>query len=133
MQPPQHISVLVINHHPTFLQMITRFLEQERLCRIMLVGAVFRPDDALALAEARQPHIIVLGLNGNASTALALIAPLRRLLPEVGIIAVAQLGVVEYQQAALAAGANCLLTTDILHRALVPTITSLADTRSTRP
>jgi DNA-binding NarL/FixJ family response regulator len=133
MQLLQSISVLIVDHHPAFLQMITRFLDQQCSDRIIIVGAVFRPADALALAAARRPQIVVLGLNGDTQVSLALIAPLRTVLPNVGIIASAQLGLAEYQQAALVAGADRFISTDLLHRDLLPMIRTLADSRTAPP
>jgi DNA-binding NarL/FixJ family response regulator len=121
-----NISILVVDHHPAFLQMIVRFLEQQRARGLVVVGAVFRPDDALALAAVRQPQIVLLGLNGNTPAALGLIAPLRAMLPALGIITLVQQGIAEYQQAALAVGADGCLSSDRLHHDLLPMITSLA-------
>jgi DNA-binding NarL/FixJ family response regulator len=121
-----NISILVVDHHPAFLQMVVRFLEQQRPQGLVVVGAVFRRDDALALAAVRKPQIVLLGLNGNTPAALGLIAPLRALLPAIGIITLVQQGIAEYQQAALAAGADCCLSSDRIHRDLLPVITSLA-------
>ncbi|MEI8306009.1 MAG: hypothetical protein WCF99_02975 [Chloroflexales bacterium] len=126
MQTVSCISVLVVAHHPAFVQMVSRFLDEPRACTVAVVGAVFRPDDALALAAVRRPQVIVLGLDGNAPEALALIAPLRVIVPDVKIIAIAQLGLVEYQQAALSVGTDRFLSVDTLHRDLLPAIAALA-------
>jgi DNA-binding NarL/FixJ family response regulator len=126
MQAMPRISVLVIAHPPAFVQMVSRFLDEPRACTVAVVGAVFRPDDALALAGVRRPQVIVLGLDGNTAEALALIAPLRLIVPDVKIIAIVQLGLVEYQQAALNAGIDRFLSVDTLHHDLFPAIAALA-------
>ncbi len=125
MQAVPCISVLVIAPHPAFVQMLSRFLDEPR-AGMVVVGAVFRPDDALALAAVRQPQVVVLGLDGNAPEALALIAPLRVIVPSVMIIAITQLGLAEYQQAAHSARIDRFLSADTLHRDLLPAIAALA-------
>ena len=71
------VKVLVVDDHTGIRNALTRLIENERphLCS---VGAAANGKDALAMARANQPDVILLDVVLGDEDGLALIAPLRR-------------------------------------------------------
>jgi DNA-binding NarL/FixJ family response regulator len=116
------ISVLVTDSNPTFLRFVVQYLDDQHNERIQVVGAAFRESDALILAAATGPQVALVGMSGRISSALDLIADLRRLLPSPAIVAMCQLGAAGYAQKALDAGAAAFVDKDLLRLELVPAL-----------
>jgi len=71
------VKVLVVDDHTGIRNALTRLIDNERphLCS---VGAAANGKDALAMASANQPDVILLDVVLGDEDGLALIAPLRR-------------------------------------------------------
>lgn len=115
-------SILVVDRHASFLQIVARFLEERGY---VVVGTAFEPAHALMLAAAYQPRVVVVGLNGGAQSGRDLIAGLRAAVPDLSIIVTSQLAFEQYRRAALEAGADRFLGKDTLHLQLIATIAEL--------
>jgi DNA-binding NarL/FixJ family response regulator len=120
------IRLLIVEQHPGFLQIVVRFLLEHAGQQLTIAGATSDLQAALRLACECQPRVVVIGIDRNTQAALDLVGALRAMSPELVIIVTAQLAIAEYRRAALAAGADCLLGNEILHRDLIPTIADLA-------
>ena len=116
------VSVLVIDSNPAFLRLVVQYLDEQHSETIRVAGAAFRESDALVLATAIGPQVALVGLSGSISSALGLIANVRRLQPSLAIVAMSQLGAAGYAQAALAAGAAAFVDKDRLRVDLVPAL-----------
>jgi DNA-binding NarL/FixJ family response regulator len=90
------------------------------------VGAAGGGEEALALAQDLEPHIVLIDLAMPGLSGLETIPHLRAMLPEVGIIALTMLDTNSYWQAALAAGANDFVPKASLDTDLLPAIRRVA-------
>ena len=124
------ISVLVVDSNPAFLRFVVQYLDEQHSETISVAGAAFRESDALILAAAISPQVVLVGMSGPISRALDLIANLRRRLPQLEVVALSQLGSAGYAQAALAAGADIFVDKDRLRIDLVPAIVQAVYSRS---
>jgi DNA-binding NarL/FixJ family response regulator len=120
------VSVLVMDSNPAFLRLVVQYLEEQYGAKIRVAGAAFRPSDALILAAAIAPQVLLVGMSGSIGPALGLIADVRRLLPAATVVAMSQLGAAGYAQAALAAGADVFVDKDRLRVDLAPAILEAA-------
>ena len=125
--PP--VPVLVVDFHPVFLRFVVQYLDEQHSEAIRVVGAAFHEADALALATAISPQVVLIGMSGSIDGALRFIADLRRLLPALEVVAMSQLGAAGYAQAALAAGAAAFVDKDRLRVELAPAILRVACAR----
>lgn len=120
MQP---LSVLVVDANQSFLGFTVRYLEETYAGRVCVAGAA-RPDEALALAAASRPQMVLVGLSGPVGAALALIAELRQCGVH-HVVAMSQLGSAGYAHAALAAGATAFADKDRLQIELASILNGL--------
>ena len=65
------ISVLVIESHSQFRQLLARFLLETDADDLLVCGAVAHIRDLLPLTCGTQPQIVLLGLSGDVQAALA--------------------------------------------------------------
>jgi DNA-binding NarL/FixJ family response regulator len=114
------IRVLLVDNSPVFLQLATRFLEAQG--GIVVVGATDGSQRGLAQAPSCQPQVMVVDLGTPGLTNLEAVAQLRAMMPDVGIIAMSQVGATGYREAALAAGADDLVLKAALVADLLPAI-----------
>jgi DNA-binding NarL/FixJ family response regulator len=114
------IRVLLVDDSPTFLQITTRFLEEQK--GIVVVGAAAGSQDNLAQAPSLRPHVLVVDLGTPGLTNLEAVAQLRTMMPEVGIIAMSLVRATGYREAALAVGADDLVLKAALVTDLLPAI-----------
>jgi DNA-binding NarL/FixJ family response regulator len=115
------IRVLVADGNPTFLHIIADVFRLYP--ELALVGTASTPDQILALAQALCPQIILISLNSPGLFNVELIARLRYLLPDVGIIALSLLDAKgAYYQMALDIGADDLVDKGALVTNLLPVI-----------
>ncbi len=111
------VRVLVVDDSEAFLRVATEFLQRQH--ELTVVGAICGGEEALAQAQDLQPQVIVIGLD---MPGLETIPRLRKVLPSVGIIALTLLNDKAYRQAALAAGADDLVSKAALTTELLPAI-----------
>ncbi len=109
--------VLLVNDNKAFLHAATDFLQRQH--ELVVVGVIQGYEGVLAQAQDLQPQVILIGLDAPGLTGLETISCLRNALPGVGIVALTLLNGNTYRQAAMAAGADDLvtkaeLTTDLL-------------------
>jgi DNA-binding NarL/FixJ family response regulator len=105
---------------PLFLEIATDFLRQYD--ELTLIGTASTAQEALAQVEELQPQVVLLDLGLPDLPGLEVIPRLRQLQPQVGIIVVTLLEIASYQEAALTAGANALISKSHLELELLPTI-----------
>jgi two-component system nitrate/nitrite response regulator NarL len=120
------IRVLLVDDHEPFLRVATEFLQRHH--ELVVVGTAREGKEALALAQALRPQIILLDLNMPGLNGLETIPHLRVMLPQTGIIALTLLDPRTYRQAALAAGADDFVSKANLTTDLLPAIRRVAQT-----
>ena len=119
------ISVLLVDDNPTFLRILTRFLQEQSQGDIVVVGSVVGGRDAMAQAQALQPQVILLDLDMPDLPGLEVLPRLREGMPEVIVIALTLMDPDSYRQAALTAGADEFVSKASLESDLLPTIRRL--------
>lgn len=123
------IRVMLVDDNPTFLRVATTFLEENSHGELDIVGAAHCGEEALALAPALQPQIILLDLAMPGLSGMETAPRLQQALPEVGIIALTVFGGERYRQAALTAGADDFVSKTALITDLLPAIRQVAQTK----
>jgi two-component system invasion response regulator UvrY len=111
------IRVLLADDNEAFLRVATDFLQRHE--ELIVVGAIRGGEEVLAQARDLQPQVILIGLD---RPGLEAISRLRRVMPGVRIIALTLLEGDAYRQAALAAGANDVVSKAELTSDLLPAI-----------
>jgi DNA-binding NarL/FixJ family response regulator len=115
------IRVLLADDNPTFLHIAADVFRLYP--ELVLVGAASTPGQTLALAQELRPQVILVDLNLPGLLNFELIARLRQLLPQAGIIALNLLdakGI--YHQMALDIGADDLVDKGALVTNLLPVV-----------
>jgi CheY-like chemotaxis protein len=115
-------SVLLVDDNATFLRIATRFLEVHGQDEVVVIGKARDGMEALAQAQELQPQVILLDLVMPDLSGLEVIPRLRAMLPDVGIIALTVMGNKYYRTAALAAGADDLVSKGAMSTELLPAI-----------
>jgi len=118
------ISVLVVDDNPTFLRIVTRFLQEHE--EIKVVGSVNGGEEALARMPELRPDVILIDLAMPNMSGMEAILRLRPAWPKVRIIALTLLDTDSYRQAALSAGADDFIPKTNLNTALLPAIQQVA-------
>ncbi|RLC74496.1 MAG: hypothetical protein DRJ03_30390, partial [Chloroflexi bacterium] len=119
--PP--ISVMLVDDNPTFLRVTTQFLEAHE--GIAVIGTADGGEQALEKAQALQPQIILIDLAMPNLPGLKAIPRLRKMLPQVGIIALTVMNTKSFQDAALKAGADTFIPKSHMRTKLLPAIRQL--------
>lgn len=114
------VTVLLVDDNRTFLHIVKRFLQRQG--SVIIAGAVDGGKDALTQAQGLQPDVVVIDLFMPDLPGLKAIPRLRVAMPEVGIVAMTQLDVAGYKEAALAAGADDFVSKSALATDLLPAI-----------
>jgi DNA-binding NarL/FixJ family response regulator len=114
------ISVLLVDDNATFLQAATRFLQQYK--DITVVGTACGGQEAVPIARTLQPDVALVDLSMPDLPGLELIPRLRLALPKIRIIALTLLDSAAYQRAALAVGADGLVSKRRMSTKLLPAI-----------
>ncbi|MCX6028321.1 MAG: response regulator transcription factor [Chloroflexi bacterium] len=114
------ISVLVVDDNPTFLQATTAFVRRQPT--LSLAGVARGGAEALAQTRRLAPQVVLVDLDMPDRSGLQTIARVRDAAPGVGIIALTLLDAQTCREAALAAGANDLLSKTALTANLMPAI-----------
>lgn len=121
------ISVLLVDDNPKFLHFATRFLEAHN--DVIVVGTATECDEAITQAEDLRPQVMLLDLAiPDLSSSLEAIPRLRKMLPEMGIIAVTMFDTDGYRQAALTAGVDDFVPKRTIDTDLLPAIWRLGQT-----
>ncbi len=123
------MTLLLVDDNPRFLRILERFLDGLGGEEISVIGTAAGGQEALAKARALRPDVILLDLAMPDTHGLDVIPRLRRILPEVGIIALTLLNPESYREAALGAGADGFVTKASLDADLLPAIRRLTETR----
>ena len=118
------ISVLLVDDNPTFLRIVTRFLQEHD--DIQIVGTANDGFGALNQAKTFEPQVVVVDLAMPGMSGLEAIPRLRASLPQTRIIALTLLDTTGYRKAALEAGADVFVPKANLNENLLPTIRQLA-------
>ena len=116
------ISVVLVDDSPTFLRILTRFLQEHSHKQVAVVGAAAGGAEVLAQAQDLRPDIVLCDLTMPGLTGLETIPRLRAALPDVGIIALSCHEANGYRQAALEAGADEFIPKASLATDLLPAI-----------
>ncbi len=124
------ISVLLVDDNPTFLHILTRFLQEHYQSEVIVVGTAGGGEEALDKAQALRPHVILLDLRMPGLSGLETIPLLRSILSKVRIIALTLLDPNGYWQAALAAGADGFVSKFTLDTDLLPAIRQVMQIQS---
>ncbi len=124
------ISVLLVDDNPTFLSIVTRFLEQHE--EINVVDAVNGGEEALAQAHRLKPDVVLIDLAMPKVSGMEAILRLRAAWPKMGIIALTLLDTNGYRQAALTAGADGFVAKDDLNAKLLPAIREVMEAKRSR-
>jgi len=123
-------SVLLVDDNPILLRIVSRFLQQYD--EVMIVGTASGGEETLAQAEHLRPQVILLDLGIPGLTGLGTIPRLRRVLPEVSIIALTLLDTRGYWLAALEAGADEVVSKATMSSDLWPAIRRVVQTQRPR-
>jgi len=124
--------VLLVDDNPTFLRILTRFLEEQGEDDLRVVGSVVGGRDALAQAQLLKPDVILLDLGMPDVPGLELLPPLRVALPDAILITVTLMDPESFRQTALAAGADAFVSKASLEHDLLPTIRHLTSSEPPR-
>lgn len=111
------IRVLLVDDNEAFLRAATEFLERQSGFNV--VGAVCDYQQVITYAQNLEPHVILVGLD---EIGLETITHLRKVLPDVRIIALTLVEGDAYRQAVMAAGADDLVCKAELTINLLPVI-----------
>jgi DNA-binding NarL/FixJ family response regulator len=112
--------VLLVNRNRELLDVTALFLG--RCAGLFLVGALQGDQELVAQAQDLQPEVVLLDLDRPSHEGLQSIPRLRAGMPDVGIIALTVAEEDAYREAALAAGADELVTKTRLVSDLLPAI-----------
>lgn len=126
------VSVLLVDDNPTFLHILTRFLRESSQDEVVVVGTAGGGKEALAKVQDLRPQVVLLDLAMPGMTGLHVMPFLRRMMPEVGIIALTLLNANGYRDAALAGGADEFVAKANLSTDLLPAIRRVARAPMTR-
>lgn len=118
------IHILMVDDHPTFLQIARRFLASQPAVKI--VGEATAVDEALGMVETLRPDVIVTDLALPGANGLSFIQILQREHPHVGVVALTLFDTDEHREAARAAGAHRFVPKAILRTDLIDAIQTAA-------
>ena len=118
--------LMLVDDSATFLNLLTRFLQQEGAEDIEVVGTAMRGSEAIVKASVLHPEIVVLDLNMPDLSGIEALPFIRQLLPDSAIIALSLLDAPTYRQTTLDAGADAFVSKTNLEKDLLPAIRRLA-------
>jgi len=116
------VSVLLVDDNPSFLRILTNFLERSGQGEIVILATALGGRDGLRKAEEFRPQVIVMDLAMPDLHGLAAIPQMRNILPNAGIVALSLLDSGSYHEEALALGANEFVSKAKLDTDLIPAI-----------
>ena len=112
--------MLLVSHSSILPPVLVQALRENY--EVVVIGRVGEGKEALALALALRPQVILVELAEFGLTGLTTIAQLRAALPEVGIIVLIALANRSYWEVILAAGADEVVSNATLGTDLMPAI-----------
>jgi DNA-binding NarL/FixJ family response regulator len=118
----QPTTLLLVDDNPTFLRILKSFLDENYPEEMLVVGTASDGNEALVRATEIRPDVVLLDLAMPGLNGLNTIPYLRRLMPEVGIIALTVLSTNGYREAAISAGADDFVPKASLNTDLLPAI-----------
>ena len=116
------VSVLLVDDNPSFLRILTNFLERSGQGKIVIVGTALGGRDGLRKAQEFRPQVVVMDLAMPDLHGLAAIPQIRNILPNAGIVALSLLDSGSYHEESLALGANEFVSKAKLDTDLIPAI-----------
>jgi len=134
IMPTCPLRVLLVDDNETFLEILTRFLQESHGGEFVVVGTAGKSAEALAQANALQPQVILLDFDLPEGQRSALIRDLRIALPQVSIVAMTlqDPGVYDYcRRVALADGADDLILKNVLTTELLPCVQRVVQAKQT--
>jgi CheY-like chemotaxis protein len=117
------ISVMLVDDNPVFLRATSQFLEAHD--DVVVVGTANGGDKALERVEGLHPQVVLIDLAMPGLPGLETIPHLRRMMPNLRIIALTVMNSPSFRQAALAAGADVFLAKANMRTDLLPAIRQL--------
>ena len=132
--PTRPLRVLLVDDNKTFLEILTRFLQENHGGEFAVVRTSAGSAEALAQANVLQPQVILLDFDLPEGQRSPLIHDLRSRLPQVSMIAMTLQapGVYDYcRQVAQADGADDLILKNALITELLPCIQRVVRARQT--
>lgn len=124
----QRRRILVVDGSKYFGSLIWHTLMPE--AEFEIIGLARRTDEALGMASAHLPEVILVDLSHSETHGLTTIESLRSAQPGVPIIAFTPISSHQYTQAALDAGASACVAKSEMVDVLLQTIWSLIPTQS---
>jgi DNA-binding NarL/FixJ family response regulator len=118
----ESISVLLVDDNTTFLRVTKQFLESQDAADMVVIGTASRGEQALEQVEELQPQVILIDLAMPGMPGLDTIPHLRRIMPDVGIVALTMMNTPSFRQAALDAGADAFIPKAAMRTDLLPAI-----------
>jgi two-component system NarL family response regulator len=122
-----NIRVLLVDDNKAFLRVAADFLQRQN--ELIVVGAICGGEEALAQAQNLESRVVLIDLD---KPGLETISRLRKVLPNVGIVALSLMEGNIYRQAALAAGADDVVLKAELIVDLLPAIRHVTQARRFR-
>ena len=121
-------TVLLVDDSAPFRALMREILAQEPACQV--VGEAADGAEALALAQALQPDIVLLDLTMPRVSGLEALPRLKAACPAPRVIVVTVHAEDAYHQAAAARGADAFLLKKTLGTTLLPTLRALRQARA---
>lgn len=119
------ISVMLIDDNLTFLNATAQFLEAYD--DVTVIGTAGGGAEALGKVHELKPQVILIDLAMPGLPGLEVIPRLRKILPNIGIIALTVMNTKSFRRAALAAGADNFVPKPAMRRDLLPAIRQVAE------
>ena len=126
------ISVLLVDDNAAFLRILTRFFQEHYQNEVMVLATAGGGAEGLDRARELRPDIVLLDLRMPGLCGLETIPLLRSMLPDVGIIVLTLWDANGYREAALAAGADDLLSKFVLNTDLLAAIRRVARSKGSQ-
>jgi len=126
------ISILIVEGNPSFLRVETFFFQKQCRPETVIVGTAVRGEEALALAKALQPAVILFDLSVGGCGGPAMIARLKKALPDTVIVARSLWEEAIDREALLAAGVDDFVSRFASPAELLPVIRRACENRTNR-
>ena len=121
------IRVLLVDDSKAFRHVASDFLQRQR--ELIVIGAICGGKEALTQSQDLEPNVFLVDL---ARPSLETVSRIRRVLPGVSIIALTLLNDTAYRRAALAAGADDVVSKAALITDLMPAIQRVTQAKLSR-
>ncbi len=125
-------TLMLVDDSATFLNLLTRFLQQEAAEDVEVVGTATRGTEAIVKASVLHPKMVLLDLNMPDLSGLEALPLIREMLPDSAIIALTLLDAGSYRKVTLDAGADEFVSKTTLEKDLLPAIRRFAGSTASR-